>query len=679
MSANGGERKLAAILSADVVAYSRLMAENEDATVRTLRDYRDELGLLVRQHRGRVVDTAGDSLLAEFPTATDAVRAGVEIQGVVAVRNAALPAERRMQFRIGVHMGEVRVEEDRIYGDGVNIAARLEALAEPGGICISGSVHEQVRHRLDRRFEDLGEHEVKNIPDPVRVFRIETAPEVAPAAVSRPARRALLAAGLVAILGAAALVGWRMLAGPSVAPTASELAAPIRSIAVLPLENLSGDPAQDYFADGMTEALISDIAKLGSLRVISRTSAMRYKNSQKSLPEIARELDVDAIVEGTALREGDRVRITAQLIDARRDAHLWAESYERDFGSALAVQGEVAEAVAREIELTVTPRPEARASTRSVDPQAFEAYLKGRYHWNRRTEADLRKAIEYFEVSIAREPDWALGHAGLADAYVILPSYYSTDDPREVMPKARAAALRALELDESLAQAHAALGAVRIWYEWDWTGAEAEFRRALELDPSYATAHHWYSIHLAAGGRDWLAHAERARELDPLSMIISTNVGSQYFFARDYDRSIETMTKALEFDPSFEFGLRFLSRAYAEKSMHDDAVATAERLGQVNPSPRNLGNLAYVYARAGRREDALRIVEDLRGPGLVPFDVAVVYAALGDLDAAFEWLEKAHERRASLMSALHLFPELDPLRSDPRFDDLARRVGFEPS
>jgi TolB-like protein/class 3 adenylate cyclase len=340
------ERKLAAILSADVVGYSRLMAEDEDATVRALTDHRDAIAALVGQHRGRVVDAPGDNVLAEFPAATDAVQCAVEIQRVLEVRNAPLPGDRRMQFRIGVHLGEVRAEGERIYGDGVNIAARLEGLAEPGGICISGAVHDQVQSKLDLRSEDLGEQSVKNIPKPVRVFRVTIEAETAlPEKRSKSPRRAALAVGVVVFLGAVVVVGWRMFAGDGEV-TGAAISSPIRSIAVLPLENLSGDPEQEYFADGMTEALIGDLAKIGSLRVISRTSVMQYKEARKPLPEIARELNVEGIIEGTVMRDGDRVRITAQLIDARDDRHLWADRYDRDLRSILALQSELARAIA---------------------------------------------------------------------------------------------------------------------------------------------------------------------------------------------------------------------------------------------------------------------------------------------------------------------------------------------
>jgi class 3 adenylate cyclase/TolB-like protein len=407
------ERRLAAILAADAVGYSRLMAQDEVATVATLNAHRDTMSELVLRHGGRVVDIAGDNLLAEFPSALEAVACAVEIQRQLGDANAGVPRERRLRFRIGIHLGDVMVEGPQIYGDGINIAARLEGLSEPGGVCVSGSVHDQVQSKLDVEYEDLGPQSIKNIPTPIRVYRLRTTGVVAEVRIGLPQRRrrALAAGALVAVAGIVAL--WQL---GSPVPGASPQR--IRSVAVLPLDNLSGNPEQEYFTDGMTEALISDLAKIGSLRVISRTSAMQYRGVRKPLPEIARELNVDAVVEGSVLRAGDVVRITAQLIDARSDMHLWSESYQRELRNVGTLQGDVARTIARAIELTLSPREQALlAHDRPVEPSAYEAYLKGRYFLEKPTRADHARAIEYFEQSVREDPDYAPAWAGLADAY----------------------------------------------------------------------------------------------------------------------------------------------------------------------------------------------------------------------------------------------------------------------
>ncbi len=417
MTRDSVERRLAAILAADAVGYSRLMAQDEVATVATLNAHRNTMGELVRRHGGRVVDVAGDNLLAEFPSALEAVACAVAIQRELRSANAGVPRERRLQFRIGIHLGDVMVEGPRIYGDGINIAARLEGLSEPGGVCVSGSVHDQVQSKLDVGYEDLGPQSIKNIPRPVRVYRLRTPGVVAEARIGAPQRRrlVLVVGALVAVAGS---VAWWQLGAPVTAPAPGASPQRIRSVAVLPLENLSGNPEQEYFTDGMTEALISDLAKIGSLRVISRTSAMQYRGVRKSLPEIARELNVDAVVEGSVLRAGDVVRITAQLIDARSDMHLWSESYQRELRDIVTLQGDVARTIARAIELTLSPREQALlAHDRPVEPSAYEAYLKGRYFLEKPTRADHARAIVYFEQSVREDPDYAPAWAGLADAY----------------------------------------------------------------------------------------------------------------------------------------------------------------------------------------------------------------------------------------------------------------------
>ena len=367
MDSPGVERSLAAILHADAVGYSRLMAADDAGTIQAIMAAREQIGRVVGEHRGRVVDSPGDAVLAELPSARDAVEAAVEIQSALGTLNAPLPENRRMPFRIGVHLGDIAREGDRVYGDGVNIAARLEGLAQPGGICISAEVHTQVRDRLGLRYRDLGEQAVKNIPRPLRVYRILLDPDeqaVQPAP-THPERRV---AAVVGMLATAGLVGWLLFADRTPTKLATGQA---HSLAVLPLDDLSGDAAQEYFTAGMTEALISNLAKLASLDVVSRTSVLQYRGTRKSMAEIARELGVDTVLEGSVLRAGESVRITVQLIDARTDRHLWTQSYERDLRDVLALQREVAEAVAHEIQLQLTPEARERMPrTNRVDPAA---------------------------------------------------------------------------------------------------------------------------------------------------------------------------------------------------------------------------------------------------------------------------------------------------------------------
>jgi TolB-like protein/Tfp pilus assembly protein PilF len=469
---------------------------------------------------------------------------------------------------------------------------------------------------------------------------------------------------------------------PISVPTRS---AQIQSLVVLPLENLSGDPEQEYFADGMTDALISDLAKISALRVISRTSAMRYKGTDKPVPQIARELNVDAIVGGSVLRAGSRVRISAQLIRAASDRHIWSDSYERELRDILALQSEVARAIAGEVRVKLTPQERVRlASTRQVNPEAYEAYVKGRYHWNKRTEEGFYKALEYFQQAIEDAPTYARAYAGLADSYSLL-AEWGLRPPQEVFPKAKAAALKALELDETLAEAHASLAYVREYHDWDFSGAEREYERAIELNPGYATAHQWYALALLETGRVDEAAAEiaRARELDPLSLIINVCVGLVQHAACQYDRAIEEYHKVLELDPDFAFAHLALAWAHEQKGRYEPAIAELRRaLTLSDGAPQYLACLGRTYALAGMDEEARKMLDELNGLSerryVSPINFAYVYTALRDEDEAFEWLEQAYEQRDDGLLDLKMDPFYDPLRDDPRFDDLLRRIGLEP-
>jgi serine/threonine protein kinase/Tfp pilus assembly protein PilF len=460
----------------------------------------------------------------------------------------------------------------------------------------------------------------------------------------------------------------------------------IESIAVLPLTNLSGDPEQEYFADGMTEELITYLGKISALRVISRTSVMRYKKTDKLLPLIARELNVDAVVEGAVQRSTDRVRITANLLHAPSDRHIWAESYERDLRDVLALQSEVARAIANEIRIKVTPQEQTRlASAHPVNPAAYEAYLRGRYHWNKRTENDFRKAIEHFQQAIDQDPKCAMAYAGLADCYNLLPLYAAVA-PKEAFAKGRTAAAKALEIDETLAEAHAAFAWTKVGYEWDWSGAEEEFKRALELNPGYETAHHWYGLQLVWEGKfgQGLAELKRAQELNPVSPVINRSLGYGFYWARQYDMAIGQLNKVLELDPTFPRTHEFLGLSYLQKGMYREAIVALEEEAKLSGERSlPLGRLGYGYAMAGQRTQALGVIEQLRALSkrkyVCGFDFAIVYLGLGDKDQTFLWLEKAYEERdTELMMDLKVDARFDPLRSDPRFQDLLRRMNFPP-
>jgi TolB-like protein/DNA-binding winged helix-turn-helix (wHTH) protein/Flp pilus assembly protein TadD len=457
----------------------------------------------------------------------------------------------------------------------------------------------------------------------------------------------------------------------------------IHSLAVLPLESLSNDASQDYFADGMTDELISDLGQISALRVISRTSVMGYKHARKPLPQIAHELNVDAVVEGTVLRSGDQVRITAQLIEASTDRHLWSQSYEGELRDTLVLQNKVAKAIAEQIRVSLNPQEQAALKkAKVVDPEAYESYLKGRYFWNKRTADGLKVARAYFEQAIEVDPKYAQAYSGLADTYALLGDWqYAVMTPKEAFPKAKSAAIKALELDSGLGEAHNSLAFCLDGFDWDFDAAGKEFQRAIELNPGYATAHHWYAWHLSLVGRNEEAILEmrKAESLDPLSLIINVDLAELLILAHSYDESMRQSKKAIEMDADFALAHNQLGQAYLQKHMNGEAVAELQKAVQLSDgSPTCLANLARAYAASGRKGEAEKILSDLKrrsnpNSSFVP-EIATIYVALGAQDQAMDWLEKGYEERFN--PGVLLRPGFDPLRSEPRFKDLLRRIGF---
>jgi TolB-like protein/DNA-binding winged helix-turn-helix (wHTH) protein/Flp pilus assembly protein TadD len=499
---------------------------------------------------------------------------------------------------------------------------------------------------------------------------------VAPQRRLLPTRWIIAALALVVIVSLAILSVW-VFRSRAPAPTG------IRSIAVLPLENLSGDASQNYFADGMTDELITDLAQISALRVISRTSVMVYKGARKPLPQIARELNVDAVVEGTVLRSGDQVRITAQLIEASTDKHLWSQSYEGELRDTLALQNRVASAIADQIRINLTPQEQAALkNVKVVNPEAYESYLKGRYFWNKRTADGLKVALAYFKQAVEEDPKYAQAYSGLADTYALLGDWqYAVMTPKKAFPKAKAAAIKALELDSTLGEAHNSLAFVLDGFDWDFDAAGKEFQRAIELNPGYATAHHWYAWHLSLLGRydEAIAEMRKAENLDPLSLIINADLAELLVLAHSDDESIRQSAKTIEMDPNFALAHNQLAQAYLQKQMYDEAVAELKTAVQLSGgSPAFIANLARAYVASGKRNEAVKLLGDLKkrsNPGYSnASEIAVIYVSLGDTDQAMNWLEKGYDERFN--PGVLLRPGFDPLRSDPRFQSLVHRIGL---
>jgi TolB-like protein/DNA-binding winged helix-turn-helix (wHTH) protein/tetratricopeptide (TPR) repeat protein len=460
----------------------------------------------------------------------------------------------------------------------------------------------------------------------------------------------------------------------------------ITSLVVLPLENVSGDKDQDYFADGMTDELIAHLAKISSLRVISRTTAMAYRDSRKPLSEIARELHVDGVVEGTILRSGNRVRITAELIQVSTDHHLWAESYESPVGDILTLQSQVTSAIVSEISVKLTPEDQKRltSSARPVSPEAYEDYLKGRYYWNKRSEEGISRAAAYFEAATQKDPTYALGYAGLADCYSLVGStIVGTMPSAEAGPKAKAAALKALEIDSSLGEAETSLASVRFNYDWDWPAAASGFQRAIKLNPSYATAYQRYSLYLIAMGRsrESVEQINLAHQLDPLSLSISFSYGWRLYMAHRYDQAIEQLRNTLEMDPNFALAHLVLGETFEQKGDYKQAIDQLQKATALSPnSPLMVAGLGHAFAIARRTSEARAVLNQLAEQSkkqyVAPFYIALVYAGLSENEKAMDWLETAYEDRSNGLVFLKVDPELDTLRLDPRFKELQRKMNL---
>ena len=636
-------RRLAAIMFTDVVGYSEVTERDEALALDLLEEHRSLLRPHFEQFGGRVIKTMGDGFLIEFTSALAAVQCALIVQQVMQQRNGRCPAERRMEIRIGVHLGDVVVDGEDVLGEGVNVASRIEKYADGGGVCISEDVARLVRTKVQARLESLGTPPLKNISTPIELFRVIG--EESAAEHERPSERT--------------------------------------SIAVLPFVNMSAESNNEYFSDGLTEDIISQISRISALKVISRTSVMQYKNTSKNLRQIGKELGTATVLEGSVRKVGSQVRVSAQLIDAANDQHIWAQTYDRALHDIFAVQSDVANQIAQALKATIRPREQdqiARVPTESVE--AYQLYLQGRYFLSKRTKDGLQKSIAYFKAAMSHDPEYALAYAGLADA-LIFTSLLEFGPPRDLFPQARVAAERSLALNPALAEAHASLGLVLFQYEWDWAGAEREMQHALSLNPNYAPAHHFYADVLKALGRfeEALSHIMDAQALDPLSLAISAGVGHVLYLSRQYDRAIEAYKHVIELDPNFVQGRLWFGRPYLQKGMFEEAIRELSQAVTLSGGDTiSLAVLGHAYAAAGQTGKALEILEQLKQratSAYVPsYWIGLIHVGLGDAQQALEWLEKAFKERSAWLAWINVEPRFDSLRNEPRFEALLGKIGF---
>ena len=626
--------KLAALWFADLAGYSDLASRDEDAAVRLVETFHETVRETVEARGGRVVKYMGDGALAAFPSTRAAIASAIALR-----HDFARP------IRIGVHVGDmVSLPDGDLYSDGVNMASRLQTEAEPGQILVSEDVWRQMRQRPGFVFQPAGERRLKGVGS-ITTYQVLEGPEHA------------------------VEVG-----GPT--HTLAEGVEP--SIAVLPFTNMSGDPENAFFADGVTEDIITALARIHGVKVISRTSAMRYRNTTKSLREIGSELGVATVLEGSVRRHGERVRIVAQLADARTDAHLWAETYDRKLEDIFAIQTDVASQIATALEVSLSPGERERISGRRTEnAEAYELYLQARYHWNQRTRTGLEKALGLFRRAIELDPDFPLAHTGIADVYVVI-STYAPVSAREVCEQAAAEAKRGLELDPLLGEAHAVLGSVAA-ADWRWEEAERHYRRALELAPGYATAHQWFGECCVFRGRigEGMERLRRAQELDPHSLIIRTAAARPFLAAGRYEEAVRQLLRVLSVAPDYPHANALLTVAYHAMGRYEDSIATMSK-SLIIPwlDAAAVEELRTTYRQNGL-ESYLRLaaeaVEEKGGPSSY---LAAIYATLGDRDRAIGVLERACDQHDPSLRSLRADPLLALLHEDPRFERLLERVGL---
>jgi adenylate cyclase len=640
-----GARRLAAIMFTDTVGFTGLGQRNEALMMELLNEQRRIVRPFFDKHGGREIKTTGDGFLVEFASALDAVMCALGIQGKLKEDNAKRPEERRILVRIGIHLGDVIHTGVDVAGDAVNIASRIEPLASPGGVCITAQVYGSVLNKVDCKFESLGMPALKNVASPVEVYSI---------------------------------VGYGL---PSTRPVAFKVGPSKERVAVLPFANISPDPADEYFADGMTEEIISSVSKTEGLRVIARTSVMKYKGTSKSISEIGRELNVGSVLEGSVRKAGDQVRITIQLVDTSNEEPKWSQRYDRDISDIFAIQGDIAMQVAEALRMQVLGSAKA-APKAPVSTEAYVDYLRGRQAWNKRSEEGLAQAISFFQKALDADSSYAMAYTGLADSYAAL-ALLEFRAPNDVYPKAKDAVRKALSLDPGLAEAHTSLGLIRFQYDWEWAGAEGEFREAIRLNPNYAPAHHYFADYLKAMGRfeEALAEIDKARDLDPLNLAINAGVGHVLYLSRQYDKAINQYRKTVDLDPSFMLTHIWFGRPYLEKGMFPEAISELETGVRLSgEGTLALGMLGHGLASAGRKEEAEQVLMKLEERSKIRYVpsywIAVVYNGFRDREQVFAWLRKAFDERSSWLVWSNVEPRFDWIRDDPGFASLMREMKF---
>ena len=628
----------------DMVGYTALGQRNESLSLALVEEQRKLIRPILGRHNGREVKTIGDAFLVEFPNAVDAVRCAYDIQRAIREFNFSLASERRIHLRVGVHVGEVVESQGDISGDAVNVASRIEPLAEDGGVCMSRQAYDHVQNKVDFHLSSLGPRSLKNVSEPVEVFKV-----VMPWAVEGHVEQPVLDK---------------------------------KRIAVLPFANMSPDPSDEYFSDGMTEELITTLSGVNGLSVIARTSVMKYKDKSKGASEVAKELSAGTLVEGSVRKAGDRVRITVQLIDGQTESHAWAQNYDAKLDDIFEIQSKVARQVVDTLQVKLLSADGARISRPpTTNIEAYTQYLKGQHYFEEsQTFEGLRRASTHFEEAIANDPNFALAYAGLAYCITQM-GFFGMIPSSEAGAKAKMNAIKALELDPDLAEAHQIMGRILRNFDWDFHAAEGEFTRAIQLNPSFAEAYGGRALMLCFNRRfdEGLREVQKALELDPVSGIGWSYAGTVYLYTGRYEDSIRMFSKVLEVDPASTYARGNRGLARVQLDMFEVGISDIESVASIkNPSSQT--DMAFAYSKAGKTKELRDLLESLlkevgRNPELA-VAVAGAYANLGDKDRAMEWLEKAFKDHVAYLVSANSDFVFDAIREDSRFQDLMKRIGW---
>jgi len=636
-------RQLAAIMFADIVGYTALMEKDESLAMNSRDRLKNKLEEVVNNHGGRLIQFNGDGALVSFTSTLESVKAATSLQ--LEMQNPPL-----VPLRIGIHTGDVLVDGNSIYGDGVNIASRMESFAVPGSVFISSKAYDDIKNQKEVSAVSMGRYLLKNVQGQMEIFAVSNAGLKIPDA--------------------------EILEGKGEAVRQ-------KNILVLPFVNMSNDPEQEYFSDGLTEELISSLSKLHDTKVISRTTSMQYKNTTKDTKTIGKETGADFIMEGSVRKAGNNLRITAQFIDACRDVHLWAQSFRGTLDDIFDIQEDVSSKIVEALRLQLSSEEKTTLQKRYTDnTEAYQLYLQGMFFWKKRNEQGLTLATKYFEKALEKDPDYALAWAGIADTLSLMGEY--TNISRRVLyEKQMEAVHKALKIDPQLAEAHISLAISLMLNDWDWAGAEREFKLGLQLNPKNSTGHHWYAELLLFTGRPEEAFKEIdiAVDLDPVSQGILKDKGIFQYYVGQNDEALKTALTTLELDPGFTPVHRLISLVYTAKGMFNDAIRENNRWGRLTGNKIKTDvALAHILASSGKKDEARKIIEDAGIENILSSNdyrgIALVYAALGEKEDAFEWLEKSYKHHEESLCSIKIDPKFDLLRNDARFTDILKKIGL---